>query len=153
MPIKPVNDIPMTLQEKRASYREMIRQDIYYALTNHISIFEFDGDYNYKYLANYAREEADMIFRRSLYLDVAKRVKEELAKKLNLKYIFTDHWRYKDKYIKIRTKKGEDRIHVFGQIDFDFADKFYEILLSDTEEKYKAIEARKKRKEGGVDGS
>lgn len=151
MPIKPVNDIPMTLQEKRASYREMVRQDISYALKNHISTFEFDGDYNYKYLANYAREEADIIFRRSLYRDAEKRVKEELAKKLNLKYIFTDHWRYKGKYIKIRTKKGEDRIHVYGQIDFDFADKFYEILLSDTEEKYKAIEAREKRKEGDAE--
>ena len=146
MSIKPVNDIPMTLQEKKASYREMVRQDICYALTNHINTFEFDGDYNYKYLANYAREEADLIFIRELYRDAANRVKEELVKKLNRKYIFTDHWRYKGKYIKIRTKKGEDRIHVYGQIDFDFADKFYEILLRDTEEKYKVIEAREKAK-------
>ena len=87
MPIKPVNDIPITLQEKKASYREMVRQDISYALKNHISTFEFEGDYNYKYLANYAREEADIIFSRSLYRDAAKRVNEELAKKLNLKHI------------------------------------------------------------------
>lgn len=143
MPIKPVDEIPQTLAEKRQSYRERIRQDICYAITNHISTFEFEGDYNWKYLANYAREEADWIFRRRIYRDCGIRVKNELKEKLHKEYIFPEsEFRYKNRYIRIREKKGEDRIHVYGQIDFDFGENFYEILLADTERKYKEIAER-----------
>lgn len=152
MPIKLVDEIPLTVAEQRESYRERIRQDICYAITNRISTFEFDGDYNYKYLANYAREEASHIFIRMIYRDASRQVRKTLAEKLQRKYVFPEsEFMYKNRYIRIREKKGDDRIHVYGQIDFDFADKFYEILLKDTEEKYKEIEAREKRKEGGAE--
>lgn len=152
MPIKLVDEIPLTVAEQREAYRERIRQDICYAITNRISMFEFDGDYNYKYLANYAREEASHIFSRMIYRDASRQVRKTLAKKLQREHVFPEsEFMYKNRYIRIREKKGEDRVHVYGQIDFDFADKFYEILLKDTEEKYKEIEAREKRKEGGAE--
>jgi len=62
MAIKSVDEIPETLQQKRESYRAMIRRDINEALDNHITRFEFEGDYNFKYLGQYAREEADRVF-------------------------------------------------------------------------------------------
>ena len=144
MPIKLVDEIPQTLAEKRQSYRDRIRQDICYAITNRISMFEFDGDYNYKYLANYAREEAGHIFSSRIYRDASRQVRKTLAKKLKREHVFPEsEFRYKNRYIRIREKKGEDRIHVYGQIDFDFGENFYEILLADTERKYKEIKERK----------
>ena len=152
MPIKPVDEIPLTVAEQRKSYRERIRQDICYAITNRISTFEFDGDYNYKYLANYAREEASHIFSRMIYRDARRQVRKTLAEKLQRENVFPESvFMYKNRYIRIREKKGEDRVHVYGQIDFDFGENFYDILLKDTEEKYKEIEAREKRKEGGAE--
>ena len=143
MPIKPVDEIPQTLAEKRQSYRDRIRQDICYAITNHISTFEFEGDYNYKYLANYAREEARHLFGRRIYREASKNVKKTLSEKLQREYVFPEsEYKYANRYIKIRTKKGEDRVHVYGQIDFDFGENFYEILLADTERKYKEIAER-----------
>lgn len=88
MPIKLVDEIPLTVAEQRESYRERIRQDICYAITNRISTFEFDGDYNYKYLANYAREEASHIFIRMIYRDASRQVRKTLAEKLQRKYVF-----------------------------------------------------------------
>lgn len=59
--IRPVDEIPKNIQEKRKSYREQIRNDIREAIDKGIGKFEFVGDYKYKYLAQYAREEADKI--------------------------------------------------------------------------------------------
>jgi len=152
MPIKLVDEIPLTVAEQREAYRERIRQDICYAITNRISMFEFDGDYNYKYLANYAREEASHIFSRRIYRDASIQVRKTLAEKLQREHVFPEsESKYKNRYIRIREKKGEDRVHVYGQIDFDFGENFYDILLADTERKYKEIEAREKLKEGGAE--
>ena len=152
MPIKPVDEIPLTVAEQRESYRERIRQDICYAITNRISTFEFDGDYNYKYLANYAREEASHIFSRRIYRDASRQVRKTLAEKLQREHVFPEsEFKYKNRYIRIREKKGEDRVHVYGQIDFDFGEKFYDILLADTEQKYKEIAEREARRNGRFD--
>ena len=59
--IRPVDEIPMNAADKRKSYREQIRNDIREAMDKGINKFEFVGDYKYKYLAQYAREEADRI--------------------------------------------------------------------------------------------
>lgn len=149
MAIKPVNDIPMTLQEKRRSYREMIRKDFQEAIDNHIERFEFEGDYNWKYLAQYAREEADLIWRKTIYNDTAKKVRAELLKdRPGETYIsMRSGYDYHGKYIKIRTKKGEDRIHVYGEIDYKFAEGFYELLKADAIENLKIIAERKAQRE------
>ncbi|MBR4581793.1 MAG: hypothetical protein IKO32_11225 [Lachnospiraceae bacterium] len=149
MSIKAVSEIPMTLQEKRQSYREMIRKDIQEAIDNHIERFEFEGDYNWKYLAQYAREEADIIWRKTVYYDTAKKVRAELLKdRPGENYIsMRSGYDYKGEWIKIRTKKGEDRIHVYAEINFEFAKNFYNRLMADTLEHQKVIAARKAERE------
>ena len=154
MAIKPVNEIPMTLQEKRQSYREMIRKDIQEAIDNHIERFEFEGDYNWKYLAQYAREEADRIWRSTVYRDVGRQVMEEMKKRFpNERYhsiYMKSGYDFKGRYIKIRTNKGEDRIHVYGEIDYKFAEGFYEEQLSYTLNNKKVIEQRKAEREARI---
>lgn len=157
MAIKVVKEIPQTLQEKRKSYREMIRKDIQEAIDNRIEKWEFEGDYNWKYLANYAREEADRIWRSTVYRDVGRRVVEEMKKRFpNEKYhsiYMKSGYDFKGRYIKIRTAKGNDRVHVFGEIDYKFADGFYEELLSYTLNNKKLFEQRKAEREARINGN
>lgn len=112
--IKPINEIPHGVADKRKSYREMIRTDIQTAIDQGIDKFEFDGDYNWKYLAQYAREEADMIWRRK-WTEIMRAAKAEHG----FRYAGIPNYRDKTKYIKITTCKMPDRIHVYCQIDYD----------------------------------
>ena len=59
--IKPVDEIPMNPAQKNKGYRDQIRRDLQEAMDNGIRRFEFVGDYKYKYLAQYVREEAERI--------------------------------------------------------------------------------------------
>lgn len=148
MAIKKVEQVPMTLQEQRQSYRDMIRQDINEAIEKRIDKFEFDGDYNYKYLASYAREEAEWIFRRKIYRPAAKRVAETLQAEFGRERVFAEsEWRYRGRYIRIKSLKGEDRQHVYAEIDFSQEEGFYNDLLADTRAKYKEIAERDKLRE------
>ena len=75
MAIKPIEEIPLSLSEQRKSYREQIREDIASAISQKIDKFEFDGDYNWKYLAQYAREEANRIWRKTCYTLISEKKK------------------------------------------------------------------------------
>lgn len=146
MSIKVVDDIPETLQEKRQSYREKITLDILEALEQRIECFEFEGDYNWKYLAQYAREEARRIFRKNYYLPAKNKVITELKEKYNEKYIFPkSDWEYKNRFINVVNRKGEDRQHVYVTIDYEFADNFYKTLLEDTDAHYQSIRKERER--------
>lgn len=114
--IKPINEIPMNEADKRRSYREMIRSDIQEAIDRGIERFEFDGDYNYKFLAQYAREEADMIWR-STWRDIMKKAKEEHGFE---GYLYGPNYKLKGNYIKIRSRKMPDRTHVYCEIDLAY---------------------------------
>lgn len=65
--IKPVDEIPMNPAQKNKGYRDQIRRDLQEAMDNGIRRFEFVGDYKYKYLAQYVREEAERIIRSAFY--------------------------------------------------------------------------------------
>lgn len=148
MAIKKVDQVPMTLQEQRQSYRDMIRKDLEDAIEQRIDKFEFDGDYNYKYLANYAREEAEWVFRRKIYRPAAKRVAETLQKEFGRERVFAEsEWRYRGRYIRIKSLKGEDKQHVYAEIDFSQEEQFYNDLLTDTRAMYKEIAEREKLRE------
>lgn len=137
MSIREVEHIPQTLSQKRQSYRAMIYQDLQEAIDKHIENFEFEGDYNYKYLANYAREEAEMLFLEKYYRPAEKKVKEVLKKELEKKYIFPKiQYEHRNNFIKIQNVKCEDRNHVYATINYDFIDHFYDILLEDTKKNY-----------------
>lgn len=73
--IKPIDEIPQSIADRRQSYRDMIRKDIQEAIDRGVKRFEFDGPYNYRYLAQYAREEMEGILRkkvRALYQERKK---------------------------------------------------------------------------------
>lgn len=138
MSIKIVEEVPVSVQEKRKSYREMIRQDIKAAIEAHVECFEFDGDYNYKYLAAYAKEEASKIFRYEIYVPAARLVKRYLEDMYDLKYaVVDDAYKYDKKYIDIISQKEADRIHVYCKINYEFASNFHGTLLEASEKLYR----------------
>lgn len=102
--IKPVDEIPMNIAQKRKSYRDQIRSDIREAMDKGIKKFEFIGDYNFKYLAQYAREEADRIISKE-YIRVAREHKDELEN------MHRDYYSIREKlrFITVTSVKGEDK--------------------------------------------
>ena len=142
MSIKPIEALPP--ERESVTRRKMLRDDIMSAISQRITAFEFEGDYNYKYLAQYAREQADFIFGKEVYRPAVKKVREKLKEERLAPYIFPPSGlEYKGRFIKIAKRKGEDRNHVYAQIDYDFADRFEEILEEDTRKKYQEREGRK----------
>ena len=146
MSIKPIEALPP--ERESVTRRNMLREDIMSAISQRITAFEFEGDYNYKYLAQYAREQAEYIFKKEVYWQAMKKVREKLKKELKGAYVFPpSDFGYKGRFIKITKRKGEDRNHVYAQIDFDFADRFEEILEADTRKQYREREERNKEDE------
>ena len=136
--IKPIDEIPQNVQQSRKSYRENIRQDIREAIDRDIGKFEFVGDYKYKYLAQYAREEA-----RRILFDIARerfrgfRGDEEIyLSSIDLKT---------EKYIRISSVKGEtpEKTRVFCRIDLSGLD---EDLRELADSKRKVAEAYRKHR-------
>lgn len=149
--IKALEEVPQTLQEKRESYRDMIRKDITDALDNNISKFEFEGDYNYKYLVNYAREEASRIYQRRFFrpveIEVRKVVREMFP---NETYICNPgwwKWEKDNRMFRIKSLKGEDRTHVYCEIDYSAVENLYDKMLAATIEAEKDYQKRKAERE------
>ena len=105
--IKPIEEIPQNIAQKRESYRDRIRGDITEAMEKGIGKFEFVGDYNFKYLANYAKEEAYRMFRRR-FKDLVLPHYPEWKERFQQKYIFLKEWDFR-KYnpVKISCIKDE----------------------------------------------
>ena len=143
MAIKQIDEIPQGLAEKRRSYREAIRKDIEYALDHGITKFEFVGDwYNYKTLAQYAREEAERIFWIRLRPLLTEKKKEH-----NLK-IFPCRWRHEERsYIKVTSHKQDDRVHVYCEVVPDWMELAVKEIVERQIDEEKKAEERKKRRE------
>lgn len=139
--IKAVDEIPQSPKQTRKGYREQIRADIQEALDKRIEKFEFVGDYNFKYLAQYAREEADRIVRNLAYK--YWRTHPEYSEKL---YYNPFSWRDYSalEIIVISSIKGEtpDKRRVFCKINMDMDNLFREFC----ERKVKIEEERQKKK-------
>lgn len=127
--IKPVDEIPQSMAQKRESYRDRIRADIHEAMDKGIKKFEFIGDYNFKYLAQYAREEADRIILKE-YIRVAREHKDELEN------MHRDYYSIREKlrFITVTSVKGEDKDkpRVFCEI----AEKAPEDIIMDAIRQY-----------------
>ena len=108
--IRPVRDIPYNTKTKATSQKAMIRSDIEEAISKGIDLFEFEGDYNWKYFAQYAREVASLITSKAL--QNAWREKYHTQKYAPCVY-------RNNPYILIHAIKKEDRMHVFGEIQRD----------------------------------
>ena len=139
--IKQIDEIPLNVMDKRKSYREMIRNDIQEAIEQRIDKFEFEGDYNWKYLAQYAREEADQIWR-SAWFDIMRRAKDEHG----LRNVGAPDYRNKGEYIRISSVRMPDRIHVYCQIDFEAPERIcrplIEKLVREKEQRDEQMEAK-----------
>lgn len=134
--IKPVETIPMNATAKRQSYRGMIRGDIEDAIAQGITKFEFDGDYNWKYLAQYAREEADTIWRRAF-----ANIMREAGSKYGIKVSnYLPCYKDKGQYIKIHSVKMTDRIHVYCEIDPEAPMRICQPLIDADLEDQKAMQ-------------
>ena len=122
--IQPIDEIPK--REKQPSNREKIRDDIREAIDNDIRRFEFVGDYNFKYLAQYAREAAKDVF-----YDEAK---SRFARMKGAEEIYLYSYDLKaSKYIRISSIKGEtpEKTRVFCRIDFSNLDADIGHLIAD----------------------
>ena len=124
--IKKVDEIPQSINERRRSYREKIRTDIQYAIDHNILKFEFDGDYNWNRLAEYAREEALIIMDQM----AQKRVDElgllnHCEKRLRINHYYIPR-ALRDgelRYIRIVSRKEGNRNHVYCEIFPEAIDK------------------------------
>ena len=133
--IQEIKEVPCINQ--KTSKRQMIRDDIEYALNNRIKTFEFEGDYNWKYLAQYTRDVSSRLFVEKIYMPVKKKVQKKLEGKFDTRVVYTPpYYKYTKDFITIHSRKLEDRIHVYATIDHEFVKNFEMILLSDTIKKY-----------------
>lgn len=111
--IKPVDEIPGKPREK--TQLDMLRQDIMDAWENGISRFEFDGNYNWKYAAGYARNAATDFFRGMVRTDYINAVKR----------LYPDEkswWRmlpnpgFMEQFFRIVSRSMPDRTHVYCEL-------------------------------------
>lgn len=119
--IKPVEEIPISVAKKRKSYRQMIRNDINEAIEKKIPRFEFEGDYNYKYLSQYAKDEAYNV----TSMIIRDRIEEMKAQRLvpdNTSLCTLSKWNMVRPFIRISNVKMKDRNHVYCEIFFDDLD-------------------------------
>lgn len=138
MAIKQIDELPK--EAKNVSQRELIRADIHEAFDKNIRKFEFiDDRYNYKYLAQYVKEEADWIFD----IKVSKRLKElQSAGIVEKNHYYIRHYSVRNypPYISITKSKQEDRIHVYCEI---FPERLDDIILKAVDEHKRNMENRK----------
>lgn len=143
--IKPIDEIPENQIQTWKTNRQKIRDDIQEAIDKHIPAFEFVGDYNFKYLANYAREEAERM-NRAMFGQYIRNHREECKDKYVSFYDVVE----KDYPIKITTIKGEtkDTRRVFCQLRMDGLEERYALLLDDYFRKKEERERQRARERG-----
>lgn len=119
--VKAVKDIPCV--KKTKTQKEMLQEDFQTAISAGLKKFEFIGDgYNYKYLAQYAKDEA----RRIVYRDMEKRCKEAKAKGIELPR-YANLWKADyTRYLNVSKSIDNDgTIHVYCQIQHDGLDAIW----------------------------
>ena len=146
--IKPVEEIPQTVREERISRRRMLQKDMSEAINAGITKFEFEGDYNYKYLAQYAREEADHILNKILRERWEREPRQPYEGEEGCRSwpVYYDRHIRGKKYIIIHNVKREDRNHVYCEIIPEALDEMIEAHkqhLAEMEEQRKEREKKK----------
>lgn len=129
MSVIAVKDIPT--KTKAISKRELIETDIRYAIENKIWTFEFDGDYNYQYLATYARDCYKSIFR-----EYRSKKVNELADKYGVSRLgLGQYLKYEKSSFKVKTVTCEDRKHVYVELHPNEMLRMYADMEHDVQEK------------------
>lgn len=139
--IKPVDAIPENPMQKWKSNRQRITDDIQEAIDKGIPMFEFVGDYNFKYLSQYAREQANKLNRQ--YVDnVVRKNRERWADR------YINAWDYEKLYpIQVSSIKGEKdgERRVFCVIALDgFEEKLIAAIDANLKAKDEEHERRRK---------
>ena len=133
MAIKEVDYIPRSNGKKRMTFTQMVRDDINEAFDKHISKFEFVGEYNYKTLAPIVREQTRHFYTNKIYVPAERAVKLALLQEgyTEIKLPLTAY-RDSERVFRVKSITGEDRIHVYVEIDFDYLQTYRETLLEET---------------------
>lgn len=143
--IKPVDTIPESPTQAWKTNRQKIRDDIQEAIDKGIAAFEFVGDYNFKYLGQYAREEAGRM-NRTMFSQFIRNHREQYKDH----YIgYYDVMKNNDYPIKITTIKGEakDTRRVFCSLQMDgLEERFAEMVEAYLQKKDEAGAERSRRR-------
>ena len=131
MSIKVVDEVPGMAGRK--TYNEMIREDINEALEKHIEKFEFEGDYNYKTLAQNARIEGNKLFSRTVFRKAKKEAERILEEEFGHKVYIYD-WDYRE-FITVSSRKMTDRIHVYATINYEYINNIFNTILVNERER------------------
>ena len=140
--IKKVDTIPGQGGE-HTSQKLMINKDIRDAIEKHIERFEFVGDYNFKYLAQYARDEAESVFR-SMFSKCRTEAQQKLREEFKVAWALvpTIH-DYRKRLYRVCQRSGK----VYMEIYYDFMDKIPQVMLEEGRALTKArVENRSKRR-------
>ena len=125
--IKEVDNIELNTAQCRKQYRENIRNDIQNAWDSGIEKFEFVGDYNYKYLAQYAKEEASRFLE---YIVRSQGIDTKYKEKYELKHFRFYAYSNLGEIIKVSRRKADDRIHVYCTLNKDALEPLIERLAA-----------------------
>ena len=130
MSVIPVKTIPK--EKKFDTVKSRVTKDIQYAIEHEIYRFEFDGDYNYTYLAGYAKECFRPIFNE--YLDNKA---DELVEKYGVRRDAIGRSRYRkyeSEFFKTKRIQLEDRVHVYAEINMNVLLRIYDEMNYDAQE-------------------
>lgn len=140
MAIKEVKEIP---KNDTVTLRQSLMLDIQEAMEKGINKFEFVGNYNYKYLQQYAQECADRIIRNMVLIKYRELRECKLTDAEKAGHLCVGPKmpsEYRPKFIRVTSVKGEEHRRVFCEIDLSDFDVR-------TEEEYdKALERARQRK-------
>lgn len=140
--IKKVDTIPGQGGE-HTSQKLMINKDIRSAIEKRIERFEFVGDYNFKYLAQYARDEAESVFR-SMFSKCRTEAQQKLREEFKVAWasVPTIH-DYRNRLYRVCQRSGK----VYMEIYYDFMDAIPQVMLEEGRALTKSrVENRSKRR-------
>lgn len=120
MAIIPIKDIP-TNKSLNPSQRDLIRQDIRYAIKLGVPKFEFDDDrYKYSTLTGSAKEAFKSLFTNEIYHNAAIKAEKRLSKEFpGKKVAMPGSSNYFSRAATFSSRKMEDRIHVYCSLNLN----------------------------------
>lgn len=122
----------------------MIREDLQEAIYKGIESFEFIGDYNYKYLASRAQNEANWLAGKMIakvYEDNRSEFKHrEILLEDNVRRRFVRQW------LKIIGITLEDRKHVYCKINHSATAGIFDLLKEADEKITRQVDANRARR-------
>ncbi len=142
MAIQALDKLPEKVSKK--SEKAMIREDLQEAIDKGIESFEFIGDYNYKYLASRAQNEANWLAGKMIakvYEDNRSEFKHrEILLAGSMKKRFVKQW------ITIVGVTIEGRKHVYCKINHSATANIFDLLKEADEKFIRRVEANRARR-------